>query len=107
MPIERARFHLAANNSSVETYTLRRKGGTWRTLASPNPDPNDFLAALLGSESIGVSNRSRYKSPEMDALLKRGRLLPGAQERGAVYREAQLALRGLPVGRVREDAARQ
>lgn len=54
-----------------------------------SPDANDFLAALLGSESIGATNRSRYKSAEMDALLKRGRLLAGPQERAAVYRDAQ------------------
>ena len=48
-----------------------------------------FLAALLGSESIGSSNRSRYRSPEMDSLLKRGRLLSGPEERAAVYADAQ------------------
>jgi len=52
-------------------------------------DPNDFLAALLGSESIGSSNRSRYASAAMDALLKRGRLGGGPQERLQAYREAQ------------------
>ena len=55
-----------------------------------SPDPNDFLAALLGSESIGATNRSRYRRAEMDALLKRGRMLAGPQERAAVYREAQV-----------------
>ena len=53
-------------------------------------DPNDFLSALLASESIGTTNRSRYRSPSMDALLKRGRMgsdLP--EERLAAYREAQ------------------
>jgi ABC-type transport system substrate-binding protein len=54
-----------------------------------SPDPNDFLAALLGSESIGATNRSRYRSEAMDALLKRGRLLRGPQQRVAVYKEAQ------------------
>lgn len=54
-----------------------------------SPDPNDFLAALVGSESIGATNRSRYRSPQMDALLKRGRLLGGIGERAAVYAEAQ------------------
>lgn len=52
-------------------------------------DANDFLAALLGSESIGSSNRSRYRSPQMDSLLKRGRLLSGPEERAAVYADAQ------------------
>ncbi len=43
-------------------------------------DPNDFLSALLASESIGSTNRSRYRSPAMDSLLEQGR-------RGATQRE--------------------
>lgn len=52
-------------------------------------DPNDFLSALLDSESIGLTNRSRYRSSEMDALLKRGRRATDPQTRLAVYRDAQ------------------
>ena len=52
-------------------------------------DPNDFLSALLGSESIGGTNRSRYHSDAMDALLKRGRMAGDPGERLGVYREAQ------------------
>ena len=52
-------------------------------------DPNDFLLALLASESVGSTNRSRYRSPEMDALLKRGRMAAGVQERRSIYEEAQ------------------
>lgn len=60
-------------------------------------DPNDFLSALLASESIGSTNRSRYRSREMDALLKRGRMASGVEERRAIYDEAQrLFQRDLP-----------
>ena len=52
-------------------------------------DPNDFLSALLASESIGTTNRSRYHSLAMDALLKRGRMQPDAAGRLAAYAEAQ------------------
>lgn len=52
-------------------------------------DPNDFLSALLASESVGATNRSRYRSAAMDALLKRGRMALGAEARLAIYREAQ------------------
>jgi len=52
-------------------------------------DPNDFLSVLLGSEAIGTTNRSRYRSPAMDALLKQGRRGRGQQERTASYRAAQ------------------
>ncbi len=52
-------------------------------------DPNDFLSALLGSESIGTTNRSRYRSPAMDAFLKRGRMGSQPAERLRAYVEAQ------------------
>jgi peptide/nickel transport system substrate-binding protein len=52
-------------------------------------DPNDFLSTLLASESVGSTNRSRYRSQAMDALLKRGRRGAGPAERLAAYAEAQ------------------
>jgi peptide/nickel transport system substrate-binding protein len=52
-------------------------------------DPNDFLSTLLASESVGATNRSRYRSTAMDTLLKRGRRGGGPAERLAAYEEAQ------------------
>jgi ABC-type transport system substrate-binding protein len=52
-------------------------------------DPNDFLTVLLDSGSIGTTNRSRYRSAEMDGLLKRARMERGRQARDALYRRAQ------------------
>jgi len=52
-------------------------------------DPNDFLSALLAAEAIGTTNRSRYRNPAMEALLKRARRESDAAAREAVYREAQ------------------
>jgi peptide/nickel transport system substrate-binding protein len=52
-------------------------------------DPNDFLSALLGSESIGTTNRSRYRSQAMDGLLAQGRRGRDQKERAGSYREAQ------------------
>jgi ABC-type transport system substrate-binding protein len=52
-------------------------------------DPNDFLSALLSSEAIGATNRSRYRSEAMDGLLRRGRRLADPAQRQAAYREAQ------------------
>jgi ABC-type transport system substrate-binding protein len=52
-------------------------------------DPNDFLTALLGSESVGTSNRSRYRSSAMDDLLHRARTSPTRETRLAAYREVQ------------------
>jgi peptide/nickel transport system substrate-binding protein len=53
------------------------------------PDPNDFLSALLASESVGATNRSRYRSVEMDTLLKQGRRGHSPAERENAYQEAQ------------------
>jgi peptide/nickel transport system substrate-binding protein len=52
-------------------------------------DPNDFLTVLLDSQSIGTTNRSRYRSDEMDRLLKRARMESGRQARAALYRRAE------------------
>jgi len=52
-------------------------------------DPNDFLTALLDSGSIGTTNRSRYRSPPMDGLLKRARMDSAPGTRLALYRQAQ------------------
>jgi peptide/nickel transport system substrate-binding protein len=53
------------------------------------PDPNDFLSVLLGSEFVGATNRSRYRSHAMDDLLKQGRRGDDQRERTASYVQAQ------------------
>jgi ABC-type transport system substrate-binding protein len=57
------------------------------------PDPNDFLSVLLGSEFVGATNRSRYRSPAMDILLKQGRRGDDLRERTASYQQAQALFR--------------
>jgi peptide/nickel transport system substrate-binding protein len=52
-------------------------------------DPNDFLTALLDSDSIGTTNRSRYRSDDMDGLLKRARMESAPSTRRSLYRRAQ------------------
>lgn len=52
-------------------------------------DPNDFLSTLLGTPAIGATNRSRYSSPPMDSLLRRGRRATGIRERRGIYHQAQ------------------
>jgi ABC-type transport system substrate-binding protein len=52
-------------------------------------DPNDFLSALLASDSIGTTNRSRYRSESMDAALKRGRMGSDPDSRLSAYQDAQ------------------
>jgi peptide/nickel transport system substrate-binding protein len=52
-------------------------------------DPNDFLTALLSTPAVGATNRSRYSSRAMDAILKRGRMAPDAASRSRAYADAQ------------------
>ncbi|HXY40692.1 MAG TPA: ABC transporter substrate-binding protein, partial [Vicinamibacteria bacterium] len=52
-------------------------------------EPDDFLSALVESGSVGTTNRSRYRSPEMDALLERARGQPETAARLSLYRQAQ------------------
>jgi peptide/nickel transport system substrate-binding protein len=52
-------------------------------------DPNDFLTALVDSSSIGGTNRSRYRSAEMDRRLKRARMDSAPNARIDHYRRAQ------------------
>jgi len=52
-------------------------------------DPNDFLTALLASEAIGTTNRSRYRSERMDLLLKRARMESAPRTRLSLYRQVQ------------------
>lgn len=52
-------------------------------------DPNDFLSAVLSSDAVGSSNRSRYRSFAMNGLLTQARRGTGHQERSQVYAEAQ------------------
>jgi peptide/nickel transport system substrate-binding protein len=53
-------------------------------------DPNDFLSALLASDAVGTTNRSRYRSPVMDGLLRHGRRTANLRERASIYNEAQI-----------------
>lgn len=91
-----ARAGLAVRLRTVDTWTeqvaVTNSGDFDLALLGWQADtlePNDFLTALLDSASIGTTNRSRYRSPEMDALLKRARLDAVPQARVGLYRRAQ------------------
>lgn len=57
--------------------------------AADTTDPNDFLSALLESEAVGTTNRSRYRSAAMDTLLRRGRRSGDPHQRLTAYAEVQ------------------
>jgi peptide/nickel transport system substrate-binding protein len=79
--------------ASWPEYTARGSRGDYDLMPigwqADSTDPNDFLTSLVASETIGGTNRSRYRSPQMDAVLKRGRMAPDEDTRARVYREAQ------------------
>jgi dipeptide transport system substrate-binding protein len=52
-------------------------------------DANDFLGALVSQAAIGHTNRSRYASAGMEALLRQGRRGADQRERHRTYAEAQ------------------
>lgn len=84
--------HLEPLGSWAEYVERGRRGEYEMALfgwQADTTDPNDFLSALLASESIGTTNRSRYASPDMDALLKLGRRVGQLHERQLVYERAQ------------------
>jgi len=59
------------------------------------PDPSSFLDPLFHSRAateVDASNRSFYRSPELDALLDRARTETDPAERNALYRRASSIL---------------
>jgi len=91
-----ARVGIRARSVAVPTwaeYIARGSRGDYDLMPlgwqADSTDPNDFLTALLATPAIGTTNRSRYASPEMDALLKRGRMASDGDTRARVYHEAQ------------------
>ena len=97
-----SRCGCATSSAGPSTWRGPRAATTsWRCWAGrPTPlDPNDFLSALLDSDSIGTTNRSRYRSAAMDALLKRAAARAGPEERSAATGEAQdLFQKDMPLG---------
>jgi peptide/nickel transport system substrate-binding protein len=78
---------------SWSEYLERATGGDYDLAVlgwqADSTDPNDFLSALVSAGAIGTTNRSRYRSPAMDFLLKRARRESEAAERSALYRQAE------------------
>lgn len=50
------------------------------------PDPQDFVEILFGPGS--AANNFQYDSPKVDSLLEEARTQQDAQQRGAIYRQA-------------------
>ena len=58
------------------------------------PDPALYLEALFASRNIGSgTNMSRYRNPQVDALIDRALAESGAGARTAMFREIDATLR--------------
>jgi peptide/nickel transport system substrate-binding protein len=54
-----------------------------------NGDPDQFLTALFGSESIPVGNTARYKNEEVDRILAQAQSISDHDKRVALYKQVQ------------------
>jgi peptide/nickel transport system substrate-binding protein len=64
--------------------------GIWTNgFTGDNGDPDQFLTALFGSESIPVSNTARYKNEEVDRILAQAQSISDHDKRVALYKEVQ------------------
>ncbi|WP_458789549.1 ABC transporter substrate-binding protein [Yoonia sp. MH D7] len=68
---------------------LDRDGAVLLGWTGDNGDPDNFLAVLLGCDSVGAANRAQWCNEEFDALIQQAKVLPTQAERTALYEEAQ------------------
>jgi peptide/nickel transport system substrate-binding protein len=74
-------------------YRLDRQEGKYACALGgwqgDNGDPDNFLYALLASESIGAGNVSFYENPEVDDLLAQAQVISDQEERKTLYHQAE------------------
>lgn len=58
-----------------------------------NGDPDNFLALLLGCDTVGGSNRAQWCHKPFDDLIQQAKLVSDPSERAALYKEAQLVFK--------------
>ncbi len=56
---------------------------------SDNGDPDNFLGALLGCDTVGISNRAEWCSQDFDKAVLDARKVADPGERGKLYETAQ------------------
>lgn len=54
-----------------------------------NGDPDNFLAELLGCDSVGSNNRARWCHKPFEDLIQKAKLITDQKERTALYEKAQ------------------
>ncbi len=71
------------------TLAADRRGSVLLGWVSDNGDPDNLLAALLGCDAVGISNRTFWCNARFDALLEEARTIIDPAARARLYAEAQ------------------
>ncbi len=72
-----------------KTAAPDRDGAVLFGWVSDNGDPDNFLGALLGCDTVGISNRAQWCNPEFDKAVHDGRKVADPGERVKLYETAQ------------------
>jgi len=66
-----------------------REGAVLLGWTGDNGDPDNFLAYLLGCDSVGENNYAQWCNDEYNALVQEAKIKSSQDERAALYRKAQ------------------
>ncbi len=67
-----------------------RDGAVLLGWTGDNGDPDNFLAVLLGCDSVGNANRAQWCHKPFDDLIQQAKVLPTQAERQPLYEQAQV-----------------
>ncbi|RYH07309.1 ABC transporter substrate-binding protein [Tropicimonas sp. IMCC6043] len=72
---------------------LDRDGAVLLGWTGDNGDPDNFLAVLLGCDSVGDANRAQWCYEPFDDLIQKAKVLSDQGERAKLYEEAQVVFK--------------
>ncbi|MGB5067294.1 MAG: ABC transporter substrate-binding protein, partial [Albidovulum sp.] len=72
---------------------LDRDGAVLLGWTGDNGDPDNFLAVLLGCDSVGGSNRAQWCNQEFNDIIQKAKVVSDPAERTALYEEAQVVFK--------------
>ncbi|GAA0776492.1 ABC transporter substrate-binding protein [Roseibium denhamense] len=72
---------------------VERDGAVLLGWTGDNGDPDNFLAVLLGCDSVGGSNRAQWCNEEFNSLVQKAKTVSDKAERTKLYEEAQVVFK--------------
>ena len=72
---------------------LDRDGAVLLGWTGDKGDPDNFLAVLLGCDSVGGSNRAQWCNKEFNDLIQKAKVVSDIGERTKLYEEAQVVFK--------------